>query len=273
MQERTVSDIRETFRELFDSQRFVSLNREKSMSDIVGSSTIEIVGASFVADEDVLFGQVNWDYVKREEEWYTSQSLNVNDIPGTTPAIWKAVADKDGYINSNYGHLVYSSLNVYRGLPISDQQIEKMSEHESGYMSQYKFAVKELKENPASRRALMIYTRPNIWLDYNKDGMSDFICTNAVQYLIRDGAVHAVVQMRSNDGIFGFRNDLQWQKHVLKQVTDELNIPVGKIYWQVGSLHLYAKDYYLVDHFSKTGEIHITKKDYIELYPNSPYSK
>ena len=47
--------------------------------------------------------------------------------------------------------------------------------------------VKELIAHPDSRRALIIFTRPSIWLEYNADGMSDFICTISAQVFIRNG--------------------------------------------------------------------------------------
>lgn len=220
-----VKDIRQKFENLLAAKTFTSLNRESSMTTLVGNSTIEILNASFVADEDSIFGTINHDYIKREEEWYNSMSLNVNDIPGGAPAVWKAVADKDGFINSNYGWCIYSPENG----------------------SQYDSVVNELSKSPESRRAIMIYTRPSMWLDYNKNGRSDFMCTNAVQYLIRDGQLHAVVQMRSNDAVFGFKNDKAWQQHVLNKLANDLSVPVGKLYWNVGSLHVYARHFYLID--------------------------
>lgn len=245
----TAEQIREEFKTLLSQKKFTSINREASMTGLVGSTTIEIVGANFIADTDALFGTVNWEYVKREEGWYESRSLNVNDIPGGAPAIWKAVADKNGFINSNYGFLLFSPENG----------------------SQYENAKNELLKNPESRRANTIYTRPSMWLDYNRDGRSDFCCTDSVQYLIRDGKVHAVVRMRSNDAIFGYRNDRAWQQHVLTKMTNELNAAgnnyeVGQIIWQAGSLHIYARHYYLVKHFALTGEINISKEKYLTLY-------
>ena len=255
------ADIREIFKSLLAEKKFTTINREASMTDLVGNSTIEIIGASFIADEDSIFGEVNWDYVRREEEWYNSMSLSVNDIPGGAPAIWKAVADKTtGEINSNYGHLIYSPRN---GFAETDDT--------EGYLSQYKCVLAELKKNPESRRATMIYTRPSIWTDYNKGGRSDFICTNAVGYVIRNGALHAHVQMRSNDSIFGFRNDRAWQHHVLTKLASDLGVDVGDIHWTVTSLHIYSRHYYLVDHYSKTGEINISKTDYDRLYPDSEF--
>ena len=246
---RHVADVRETFAHQLRYGFFTSVNREASMTSLMGNKTIEIVGANFIADQDSIFGDVNWDYVKREEEWYRSMSLNVNDIPGGAPQVWKSIAAKDGTINSNYGFTVFSEKN--------GKQFDKV--------------VAELKKNPESRRAVVIYTRPSMWEEYNWNGRSDFMCTNCVQYLVRNGRVDAVVQMRSNDSCFGYKNDRAWQKIVQEDVARELGLPAGLLYWQVGSLHVYARHFYLVDHFTQTGEISVTKSKYRELYPTSAY--
>lgn len=248
----TTSDIRQEFKRLLAAREFTAINREGSMTSLVGNTTIEIVGASFIADEPSIFGEVNHDYIRREEEWYNSMSLNVNDIPGGPPKIWSAVADKDGFINSNYGWCIYSNEN-FSARPVTGPEIipkQDIQYDDAGFAiasCQSHAAIAELKKNPESRRAVMIYTRPSMWLDYNKNGRSDFMCTNTVQYLIRNGAVHAVVQMRSNDGVFGYKNDYAWQKHVLENVAKEVNKDVGNIYWNAGSLHIYARHYSLVD--------------------------
>ena len=246
-----VNAVRDEFAQRLRFGKFTSINREATMTNLVGSRTIEIVGATFIATDEALFGTVDHSYLKREEEWYDSMSLNVNDIPGGAPAIWKAVASKDGTINSNYGWTVYS--------PENGSQFDKV--------------VAELKKNPESRRAVVIYTRPSMWEEYNIDGRSDFMCTNAVQYMIRDGAVHACVQMRSNDAIYGYKNDRMWQQIVLERLAEKLGVPAGCLYWNAGSLHVYERHFFLVDHYMKTGELAITKSKYRELYPDSPYGQ
>ena len=261
----TTADVRSLFVSLLKEKQFTSINREGSMTSLVGNTTIEIVGASFIANEDSIFGEVNWDYVKREEQWYESMSLNVKDIPGGTPKIWDAVSDKKGFINSNYGWCINSPVNGFLSF---DGDIEDSS---YGQHTQYENAKAELKKNPESRRAIMIYTRPSMWRAFDENGRSDFMCTNAVQYMIRNGKLHAIVQMRSNDSIFGFRNDRAWQQHVLEKLANDLSIEPGNLFWQVGSLHVYARHYYLVDHYSKTGELNISQKEYNELYPDSIY--
>lgn len=221
----TVSDIRDTFAALYQEQNFVI--------DKTGSKVLEIIGTCFNADQESIFGKVNEDYVQRELDWYLSQSLYVNDIPGGPPAIWKQVACRNGRINSNYGWAIFSDANG----------------------SQYDHVVEELVKNPFSRRATMIYTRPNMWNDYNENGRSDFMCTNAVQYLIRDGAIHAVVQMRSNDAVFGYKNDRFWQLYVLTALIDciakrtSIKYKIGDIHWCVGSLHVYERHFKLVEDY------------------------
>lgn len=200
------------------------LAAENYVTDKSGVKTIEIVNAAFIADEPVIFGKLNEDYINRELEWYKSRSLYVKDIPGPIPEIWKQVASHKGKINSNYGWCIW---------------------HEDNHL-QFLNCVKELKKNPDSRRAVMIYTRPSMHTDYNQDGMSDFICTNTVQYLIRDGKLHSLVYMRSNDAVFGYKNDYAWQKYVLEEVSRMVQVPMGKIYWNVASLHVYERHFDLV---------------------------
>jgi len=205
--------------------------------DKTGAKTIELLGASFIADENAIFGEPNQDYIDAEIEWYESQSTNINtlkEIYGKSPEAWKYSANEYGEINSNYGYLIYS---------------EK-------YGSQYERVLTELLENPDGRRASCIYNRPSIWTDFEDNGKNDFICTNAVTYYIRDGLLHAVVQMRSNDVVFGYRNDYAWQKYVMENlvadINDELNlvnrplIDVGQMIWQVQNLHVYERHFNLV---------------------------
>ena len=209
------------------------LLNEKFVIDRTGQKTIEIIGASFHADKPAIFGEPNQDYINRELLWYKSQITNVNAIEGKVPAAWKLAANDYGEINSNYGQIIYSDK----------------------YHHQYGRVLDELLENPDGRRASMIYNRPSIWEEYNENGKSDFICTNAVTYYIRNDELHCVVQMRSNDVVFGYKNDYAWQLYVLEDMVKDYNdcksqnyeeIKVGRIMWQVQNLHVYERHFDLV---------------------------
>ena len=98
----TTEDIRDELKRLYKEGVF----REGKYG-----KTIEIQNAHFLADKDWIIREPNYDYAKREIEWYESQSLYVKDIPGDTPKIWQSCADKDGKINSNYGWCIFSNEN------------------------------------------------------------------------------------------------------------------------------------------------------------------
>jgi thymidylate synthase len=225
----SVKDMREFF--------IGELADEAYTIDRTGAKTIELIGASFIADEPAIFGVPNEEYIDAEIEWYETQSTNINtlkEIYGKSPAAWQYSANQHGEINSNYGTLIYSPQ----------------------YYSQYENVLSELLENPDGRRATCVYNRPSIWIDFEADGKNDFICTNAVTYYIRDGLLHAVVQMRSNDVVYGYRNDYAWQRYVMEKLCWDFNhedrydqgrmIEPGMMVWQVQNLHVYERHFNLV---------------------------
>lgn len=164
-------------------------------------------------------------YVEKESKWYNSCSLNIKGYVDDVK-IWQQVCDKDGFVNSNYGWCIYSKENY----------------------KQFDHVLKELCSNSASRRATMIYNRPSMWIDYNQDGMNEFMCTYAVQYDITCDQLNAIVYMRSNDAIFGFYNDFAWQCEVYKKLYDNLlmqypNLKIGVIDWNAASFHVYERHF------------------------------
>ena len=211
-----VSDIRNTLQTMYDKEQFIT--------DKTGCKTIQILGASFIADEPTIFGKVNQEYIDAEINWYKLGSTNIHDIDyDPTPAAWQYTADNNGEINSNYGRLINSPL----------------------YFNQYNNAKEELQRNSNSRRATMVYTRPSIWEEYQDNGKNDFICTNAVSFYINSlsSQVDCVVQMRSNDAVYGYKNDYAWHEHILNKLSNDLGYDSGLIYWQVQNLHIYERHF------------------------------
>jgi thymidylate synthase len=220
-----VNDVRDYFKSELAHKRFTV--------DKTGAKTIEMLGASFIADEPSIFGMPSQEYINAELAWYESMSTNINDIHGkdkAPPAAWQYSADAHGNINSNYGHLVFS---------------EK-------YHGQYYKAIEELAGNPDSRRAQMVYNRPSIWVEFDEGGKSDFICTNAQTFYIRDGKLHMVSQMRSNDVVFGYKNDYAWAQYLMDyaigSLAEQFDVYVekGDLTWQVMNLHVYERHFDLV---------------------------
>ena len=233
----TVNDVRQYFIDELNAERFtIDKTRQK---------TIELIGANFIATEPSIFGKPVQNYIDAELAWYESGSTNIYDIHGKDyknnkykkpPQAWTYSADPHGNINSNYGHLVNSDK----------------------YYNQFQNAFDELQQNPDSRRAQMIYNRPSIWVEYDEGGKSDFICTNAQTFYIRDNVLHMVSQMRSNDVVFGYKNDYAWAQYLMDKFIKEWNqlsvifdehapITKGTLTWQVMNLHVYERHFDLVN--------------------------
>lgn len=221
----TTEDIRDELKRLYKEGVF----REGKYG-----KTVEIQNAHFLADKDWIIREPNYDYAKREIEWYESQSLYVKDIPGDVPKIWQMCADKDGKINSNYGWCIFSDENG----------------------SQYEHCLNRLLDDHHTREACMIYTRPSMQVDCSSNGMHDFMCTYATQVFLNEVSdnkykLDYTVFQRSCDACFGYNNDNLWHRYVMRKLVYELNkhsmnVILGDMTYNCGSLHVYERHFKLL---------------------------
>jgi len=168
-------------------------------------------------------------YVEQELKWYDSQDLSVDEI-GKHAELWLKICSIDNKVNSNYGYLIYSNDNH----------------------NQYKNALLQLMRSKHSRRAIMIYNRPSMHTDSMKLGMSDFICTLAQHFFIRDNKLHSIVNMRSNDAIYGFFNDFYWFATVQERFLQDVNkyykeVKMGSLYYNANSFHVYERHFNMLN--------------------------
>lgn len=218
----TTADIRNELKHLY---------KECSFREGKYGKTVEIQNAHFLADKDWIIRKPNYDYAKREIEWYESQSLYVKDIPGGAPKIWQACADRDGKISSNYGWCIFSDENG----------------------NQFDHCVKRLLDDHYTREACMIYTRPSMQIDCNANGMHDFMCTYSTQVFLNEinyskYKLDYTVFQRSCDACFGYNNDNIWHRYVMNKLVDELkrydrDVILGDMTYNCGSLHVYERHF------------------------------
>ena len=157
----------------------------------------------------------NWklDYAEAEWQWYLSGDNNISklgELYGKVPEIWKRMADKEGFVNSNYGWQWKRSNQL-------DEVIDL------------------LKTNPRTRQAaISIYDRKEGYMYDN-----DTPCTYAVQFTIIGQKLDMCVTMRSNDLWYGFCNDQYCFSKLQLLVADKLGLLVGEYYHFAHNLHLY----------------------------------
>jgi len=187
--------------------------------DFAGTKALFNVGFYITDSQDnkIINKERSWkqDYAEAEWQWYLTGIPNIDvlgDIYGKVPEIWKRMADKQGYVNSNYGWQWKRN-------------------------DQLKNVIAMLSNNPSTRQAcISIYDGKEI-----NEGTytNDTPCTYAVQFTILHGRLDMCVTMRSNDLWYGFCNDQYCFSKLQKMVSDELNIEPGVYYHFAHNMHLY----------------------------------
>lgn len=96
-------------------------------------------------------------------------------------------------------------------------------------------AVRLLREDPDTRQAFIKIGLPL------QPASKDVPCTMTWQFLIRDGLLHMVANMRSSDAWLGIPYDVYTFSQLANCVAGLLNVPRGFLYLNLASSHLYAE--------------------------------
>lgn len=173
--------------------------------------------------------KTSYRYLLAEFIWYLSGQSHVDTIKQYAP-FWATIAAEDGSVNSNYG---YRLLGYSPEVPYN--QWEKVKEL--------------LKSDTDTRQAVM---HINASYDYLKP-TKDRPCTLTLQWFIRDNKLILKVNMRSNDVVSGFTNDVfqftMLQELMLCQLRNEgfVDLELGAYLHDAGSMHIYDRHFDMVD--------------------------
>lgn len=176
-------------------------------------------------------------YLLGEFIWYLTGS---NDPAGILPyaKFWDGIRNADGTVNSNYGHRLFGHSFT--------QGLVEGGNSDVGFkrINQWQETVSLLTRDKDSRQAIM-----NIHLPADRHaGNKDVPCTLSLQWFIRENKLHLIVNMRSNDIILGFTNDVfqftMLQEAMvlsLRPIYPELQL--GPYYHNAGSMHIYDRHF------------------------------
>lgn len=200
----------EKLSECLDNYDFVSKPRGMQVREII-SGSYKVPMPAFI---DLKERKVNLAFMFAEAAWIVSGSNRLEDI---TP-----------YMK------MYSNF--------SDDQIFLRGAYGPKIVDQLGYVVDSLEKDKDSRQAVL-----NIWRE--RPGVSkDIPCTTQMQFLIRDGKLNLVTTMRSNDIVLGYTYDVFTFSMVAKSVQlllkeRGIEISLGDLYVNVGSLHIYKTHY------------------------------
>lgn len=104
---------------------------------------------------------------------------------------------------------------------------------------QWRMVVDQLLEDADSKRAvLQIFDGTELRVPNNLD----VSCTLGLQFLLRDGTLHAIAYMRANDAYRGLTSDLFSFTFLQEFLASQLGVALGSYTHTAGSLHIYAPD-------------------------------
>ena len=107
-----------------------------------------------------------------------------------------------------------------------------------GNANQIDYVINRLKSGPDSRKAVIqIFDREDVVGHH-----LDVPCTCSLQFVVRDGYLHLVTYMRSNDLYLGMPHDVFAFTMIQELIARSLQVELGRYIHMVGSLHLYTRD-------------------------------
>lgn len=183
--------------------------------------TREAIGLSFTLTNP----RNNWAFTRQklspryaaaELAWYLSGSGRVEPIMFYAPQ-YARFADENGIVRGAYG--------------------ERLAKY-----NQLHHVIEELKRNRDSRRAVLSMFMPQDVVVLPSGG-ADLPCTLNLQLLVRDGALDMIARMRSNDIWLGLPYDMFCFTTLQCLIADVLGVEVGNYHHEVGSMHIYSRDY------------------------------
>lgn len=215
--------------DMFDEMWFGCLQRALTIGDKIvvrGRPCAELMGYQATLDDvhhNLLMNprrRISPTYACAEILWYLSGDDSIEMIEAYAPQ-YKLFAN-DGVAYGAYG---------------------KRWLYEDTDDTQLTLAIKLLQDDPTTRQCVVCMWGPSDLPQAIRDVKRDIPCTTTWQFLVRDGALHMICTMRSNDIWLGMPYDVFANTTIMKLIALTLGVRAGTYTHQVGSLHLYEKHY------------------------------
>lgn len=159
-----------------------------------------------------------------EALWYLSGRNNLDLVSFYAPSMSRYSADGRTLRGTAYGPRIFN----FGGAGVD----------------QWNSVIRTLREDPDSKRAFVQIFAPEELL--TSDNI-DVACTIGLQYVIREGQLHALSFMRANDAYRGTASDVFSFTFLQEVLAHQLGLELGSYTHVAGSYHLYQPDDALAD--------------------------
>lgn len=224
-------------------QAFLSINEEIITNPEYRSTSrlgdmLEIQSLAYVVSNPTTYqftnneiGRLNYDYADKFYLWMVSGSTDNESLLKDYPNIARFM-EKPKSLD------LPANFNTFYGPRI---------------LEQLPHIIKELKNNPDTRRAVIsILDKSDSLLLDKPDETLEFPCCDSATFSIREGKLNIHLHMRSQNMGQVLKLDMYLWGRFQTQIAEELGLPVGKFTSTIVSAHVFEKDItYLNDLISK----------------------
>jgi len=201
-----------------------------------GLLTRELLGVSFVIENPrnrlTSIPGRKWSpsLAIAELAWNLRAERSVEPLAFYAPK-WRSFADDSGIVRGScYGASIFGP------------------SHKSSQWS----SVAELLRREISTRRAVLSLRAERDVSAPTNDMS---CTNTIQFIVREGRLHAFVNMRSNDVIWGVPYDVFLFSTLQEFMAVELGLDVGSYHHYAASMHIYERHFSLASSMASINDL------------------
>jgi thymidylate synthase len=193
----------------------------------------------FDSNQSMLFNfpdrKLNARYAVEEFLWYIRADKNDTSIEEHA-TMWKKLRQEDGSFASNYGHYIFAKMTPDGVDPFT-------------------FCYEQLVRNKHSRRAAI----PLLETKHCFQDNPDMVCTFAIQFFVRRNRLVMIVNMRSNDAVWGLTNDAfcfsmlhRLMCKALRSHPAFTSLQLGEYHHIANTLHVYERHYEMASKIIET---------------------
>ena len=153
--------------------------------------------------------------------WFLNGDTNIKFLKDNNVKIWDAWADENGNLGPVYG-----------------EQWRAWKKPDGGTIDQISNVVDTIKNNPNSRRILVVAYNPGV-----ADEMALPPCHSLFQFYVADGKLSCQLYQRSCDIFLGVPFNIASYAMLTHMIAQQCNLEVGDFIWSGGDVHLYANHF------------------------------
>lgn len=176
--------------------------------------------------------RVAWKSAIHELLWfYVKRTSDVSYLRENNVKIWEEWTREDGTIGKAYGYQLGKPIYLGKSVPLEGSTLLMPL-----YTNQVENLIDGLKTNPASRRHVI-----SLWNIDDLYDMALYPCVWHNQWLVKEGKLHLIVGIRSNDVALGQPFNV-FQYYVLQRMIAQVTgYEMGTLTFNINDCHLYER--------------------------------